>query len=309
MFRAFARAAADHGFTGVATAPERWSQDAWISAARLADEARTLTFLLALRPGLMPPALGAQLADTYQRLSGGRVLLHVVADDEPGAGGAGDPRRADAFLGAIARYRADADLAAAAGAMGRSPDFPPVYLGGYSPAALEVAARHADVCLLPARPRGALRRALDRARALAERAGRRPAFGTRLHVVTRDTELEARRHAGPLIAGTGPRGRRLPAAAPARAGAVPRAPAGTAPGRALPRPAARPGEGAAVLVGSHRQVADRIAEYADAGITHFVLSGDPALEEVHHFGAGVLPLLGERGLWRPAAAAPAAAPR
>ncbi|MBX9392000.1 alkanesulfonate monooxygenase, partial [Streptomonospora halotolerans] len=71
----------------------------------------------------------------------------------------------------------------------------------------------------------------------------------------------------------------------------------------------RPGEGAAVLVGSHRQVADRIAEYADAGITHFVLSGDPALEEVHHFGAGVLPLLGERGLWRPAAAAPAAAPR
>ncbi|MDA0567914.1 LLM class flavin-dependent oxidoreductase, partial [Streptomonospora sp. S1-112] len=219
VFRAFARAAADLGFTGVATAPDTWSQDAWISAARLADDIPGLTFLLALRPDLLPPALGAQLADTYQRLSGGRVLLHVVADGQAGAGGAGDPRRADAFLGAVERYRADAAFAAAAGALGRAPDFPPVYLDGCTPAALETAARHADVCLLPARPRGALRRSLERARALAERAGRRPAFGTRLHVVTRATELEARRHAGPLIAGTGPRGRRLPAAAPARAGA------------------------------------------------------------------------------------------
>ncbi|MDA0567787.1 alkanesulfonate monooxygenase, partial [Streptomonospora sp. S1-112] len=80
------------------------------------------------------------------------------------------------------------------------------------------------------------------------------------------------------------------------------------PRRAGGPPGGAPGQAAAVLVGSHRQVADRIADYADAGITRFVLSGDPALEEVHHFGTGVLPLLAERGLWTPAGAHAAAAP-
>jgi alkanesulfonate monooxygenase len=59
---------------------------------------------------------------------------------------------------------------------------------------------------------------------------------------------------------------------------------------------ARGGAGTA-LVGSHREVADRIEEYADLGLSEFVLSGYPHLEEAYWFGEGVMPLLSARGLW------------
>ena len=57
----------------------------------------------------------------------------------------------------------------------------------------------------------------------------------------------------------------------------------------------RGGAGTA-LVGSHEEVADRIAEYHALGLDHFILSGQPHLEEAYWFGEGVIPLLRERGL-------------
>ncbi|MDF2584282.1 MAG: alkanesulfonate monooxygenase, partial [Mycobacterium sp.] len=58
----------------------------------------------------------------------------------------------------------------------------------------------------------------------------------------------------------------------------------------------RGGAGTA-LVGSHTEVADRIAEYADIGIDEFIFSGYPHLEELYWFGEGVVPVLRERGLF------------
>ncbi len=57
----------------------------------------------------------------------------------------------------------------------------------------------------------------------------------------------------------------------------------------------RGGAGTA-LVGSHEQVADRIAEYHELGLDEFILSGYPHLEEAFSFGEGVVPILAERGL-------------
>jgi alkanesulfonate monooxygenase len=55
------------------------------------------------------------------------------------------------------------------------------------------------------------------------------------------------------------------------------------------------------LVGSHEQVADLIEEYAALGISEFILSGYPHLEEAYWFGEGVLPELRRRGRWAPEA--------
>ena len=56
----------------------------------------------------------------------------------------------------------------------------------------------------------------------------------------------------------------------------------------------RGGAGTA-LVGSHTEVADRIAEYAALGIDEFILSGYPHLEEAYWFAEGVKPILRRRG--------------
>jgi len=59
----------------------------------------------------------------------------------------------------------------------------------------------------------------------------------------------------------------------------------------------RGGAGTA-LVGSHAELADRIQEYASLGISEFILSGYPHLEEAYWFGEGVLPELRRRGRWQ-----------
>ena len=47
---------------------------------------------------------------------------------------------------------------------------------------------------------------------------------------------------------------------------------------------------------AHEEVAERISEYADLGIDHFILSGYPHLEEAWQFAEGVVPTLARRGL-------------
>jgi alkanesulfonate monooxygenase len=60
----------------------------------------------------------------------------------------------------------------------------------------------------------------------------------------------------------------------------------------------RGGAGTA-LVGSHEEVAERIAEYHALGFEEFILSGHPHLEEAYWVGVGVLPVLRREGLLAP----------
>jgi alkanesulfonate monooxygenase len=70
----------------------------------------------------------------------------------------------------------------------------------------------------------------------------------------------------------------------------------------------RGGAGTA-MVGSHAEIADLIEAYQAVGISEFVLSGYPHLEEAYWFGEGVLPELERRGLWTNEAAVPVRAVR
>lgn len=73
-----ARAADRLGYEGVLTPTGTWCEDAWLTTSALLAETERLKFLVAFRPGLMPPTLAAQQAATLQRFSEGRVLLNIV---------------------------------------------------------------------------------------------------------------------------------------------------------------------------------------------------------------------------------------
>ncbi|MGH3754902.1 MAG: LLM class flavin-dependent oxidoreductase [Pseudonocardiaceae bacterium] len=291
-----ARAAEQLGFAGALTPAGAWCQDAWLTTAMLVAHTERLRFLVAFRPGLLSPTLAAQMAATYQQHSGGRLLLNVVTGGESAEQRAygKDARYAHtaAFLRVVralwdGETVAGDDVRVAGARLEHVPDpVPPVYFGGSSPAAVRVAAEFADVYLTGGEPLDQVAGKIEWVRRLATAQGRSVRFGIRLHVITRDTAEQAWAHARTLLDalhGGGSSGRLE-----------------VAPNLWVGVGLARGGAGTA-LVGSHTEVADRIAEYHALGIEEFVLSGQPHIEEAWWFGEGVLPLLRRRGLWRPPA--------
>lgn len=77
-FRQVAIAADSLGYEGVLIPTGRSCEDPWVVAASLIGETRRLKFLVALRPGLVAPSQSARMAATFDRLSGGRLLVNLV---------------------------------------------------------------------------------------------------------------------------------------------------------------------------------------------------------------------------------------
>ena len=316
-----ARSAEQLGFAGALTPTSSWCEDAWIMTAGLTQVTERFKFLVALRPGFTSPTLAAQMAATYQRISGGRLLLNIVT-----GGDDVEQRRFGDHLDKAGRYRRAAEFLHIVRELwdGRPVDFtgefydiqggvivpapvrPDIYLGGSSPQALDVAAWHADVYLTWGEPPGAVAEKLDRVRDRARAAGRELRFGIRLHVIARDTAAEAWAQAQRLLDGLDP-------AAIERAQAIQRSSVSEGQRRMVALHGGRTdalevspnlwagvglvrGGAGTALVGSHDEVADRMAEYYHLGIEEFILSGYPHLEEAYQVGEGVLPVLRRRGL-------------
>ncbi|RNL65382.1 LLM class flavin-dependent oxidoreductase [Nocardioides marmoriginsengisoli] len=319
-----ARSAEQLGFVGALTPTGAWCEDAWISTAMLASVSERLKFLVAFRPGLTAPFLAAQMAGSFQNLTGGRLLLNVVTGGE-----SHEQRMYGDYLDKDARYQRCGEFLEIVSRLwsgevvhhqgqhyqledallAQIPDpLPQIYFGGSSPAALDVAAQHVDVYLTWGEPPAAVAAKVRKLRELADRRGRELRFGIRLHTIARDTAEEAWAEAGRLIAGISEDQinrvqdglRRSESEGQRRMLALN---GGTKDGLQIyPNLWAgvglvRGGAGTA-LVGSHQEVADLIEEYAEAGISEFVLSGYPHLEEAYRFGEGVLPELVRRGRWR-----------
>jgi alkanesulfonate monooxygenase len=325
-----ASAAEQLGFVGALTPTGTLCEDAWLSTAMLCQRTERLKFLVAFRPGFYSPTLAAQMGATFQRHSGGRLLVNVVTGGERA-----EQRAYGDFLEKEARYARtgeflsivrdlwmgetvsfEGDHLAVEGASLTSPPdpLPLVYFGGSSPAAIAVAAGHADVYLTwgepPEQVAGKIQQVRDQATAL----GRRLRFGIRLHVITRERSQDAWREAERLLANID-----RERIATAQAGLATSESEGQRRMRSLhggslsnlevsPNLWAgvgllRGGAGTA-LVGSHSEVAERILGYHALGIDEFIMSGYPNLEEAYWFGEGVLPLLGNSGHWRHPASAP-----
>jgi alkanesulfonate monooxygenase len=316
-----ARAADQLGFEGVLTPTGTWCEDAWVTTAALLSQTRRLRFLVAFRPGTIAPTLAAQMAGSYQRLSGGRLALNVVTGGEDT-----EMRRFGPHVGKDARYARTAEfLQVIRGAWEAEPfsfagehydvqdattlappPRPAIYFGGASPAAERVAARHADVYLAWGEPPEMLRERLARVRALAAAEGRALRFGVRLHVISRDRAQDAWAETERLLAAMDPATVQATYAALARSQSEGQrrmaALHGGNPEDLVIAPnlwagvgLVRGGAGTA-LVGSHEEIAQRIAELHELGFDELILSGHPHLEEAYAFAEGVTPLLRRNGL-------------
>jgi alkanesulfonate monooxygenase len=324
-----ARSAEQLGFEAALTPTGTWCEDAWLTCAMLTEVTERLKFLVAFRPGQISPTLSAQMAATFQRQSQGRLLLNVVTGGE-----SAEQRAFGDFLSKDERYQRTAEfldivsrlwrdetvttsgnkhLQVAGAHLARLPDpVPDIYFGGSSQAAGPVAARYADVYLTWGEPPGAVNDKLRWVESLAAGQGRDLRFGIRLHTISRDTSQEAWRQADYLmervtddmiakvqsgLSGSESEGQRRMRALHNSGDRRELRDLEVYPNLWAGVGLVRGGAGTS-LVGSHEEVANLIEEYARLGITEFILSGYPHLEEAYWFGEGVLPILERRGLWR-----------
>ena len=314
-----AQAADSLGYFGVLLPTGRSCEDSWVVASALAPLTERLRFLVAVRPGLMSPAVAARMTATLDRISGGRLLINVVTGGDP------QENKGDGvFLSHAERYEVTDEFLHIYRALlrGETVEFegkhlkvedgrllfeplqkptPPVYFGGSSPAALEVAARHVDKYLTWGEPPADVAAKIAEVRAAAARAGRSVSFGIRLHVIVRETSAEAWAAAESLISHVDDetiaaaqkvfermdsvgqnRMRALHGGRRDKLEVSPNLWAGVG--------LVRGGAGTA-LVGDPETVAARMREYTALGIDTFILSGYPHLEEAWRFGELVMPLL------------------
>lgn len=307
--RQVAQAVDSLGFAGALLPTGRSCEDAWLVAAGLVPLTQRMKFLVAVRPGLMSPALAAQMTSTLDRFSHGRLLINVVTGGDPvelagmGVHMSHDERYAitDEFLTVWRQLVAGETVHhegqhfhIAGGSLllpSAQKPHPPLYFGGSSPAGHAVAARHADMYLTWGEPVGEVAKKVADVRERAAAYGRNPRFGTRLHIVVRRTEREAWQAADDLISLVDDETivaaqqvlSRYDSHGQQRQRALNRGSRESL--RLGPNLWAGPGlvrggVGTA-LVGSPEQVAERMREYAEVGIDTFIFSGYPALEEAY----------------------------
>ena len=322
-----AGAADSLGYEGVLIPTGRSCEDPWVIASSLIGATRRLKFLVAVRPGLHQPSLAARMAATFDRLSGGRLLVNLVTGgDQAELEGDG------VSLGHAERYEQSAEFIRIwREIIARSHDnqsfdydgkhlsvkgakllfppiqkpYPPVWFGGSSAPAHELAAEQVDAYLTWGEPPAEVAKKLADVRQRAQRKGRAVKFGIRLHVIVRETEDQAWRAAESLIsrvddqtviraqaafARMDSEGQRRMAALHAGGARRTREELEISPNLWAGVGLVRGGAGTA-LVGDAKTVAARIEEFAALGIDNFILSGYPHLEESYRFAELVFPLL------------------
>ncbi|MBH5317410.1 LLM class flavin-dependent oxidoreductase [Paenibacillus sp. GSMTC-2017] len=328
--------------------------DAWLVGATLAAHTKIFKPLVAMRPGLIAPALAARMGATLDEVTGGRALINIVTGSSPADMKAmGDvlafdkdaryertleyvkivkqlwinstTKQGNKLLAAhepfkhITPYDHKGKYFQLEGGISYPPPIqrphPPFYFGGSSPAAKKTAAEIADVYLMWAEPLDWIKEQIAEVehhrQELRESQGvdRFIRYGLRAQVVIRDTEEDAWEAANRIVSRIDPvlkqgfegqlfynlsagqqRQTELKKLAEANHFVIgPNFWAGLAQVR---------GGGAMAFVGTPDQVADRLLEYVDIGVTSFILSGYPNLEEATISGKALLPVFKRKWLER-----------
>ncbi|SFK95247.1 alkanesulfonate monooxygenase [Paenibacillus sp. 1_12] len=189
--------------------------------------------------------------------------------------------------------------------------YPPFYLGGSSPSAKRTAVEYADTYLMWGEPHDWIGQQIAEVEAIRaeylEDTGidRELRYGLRAQVLIRDTEEAAWAAAWDSISKVSSETRKHAQAAFAKTDATNQQRQNelreqsqdngfvVGPNLWTGLSTVRSG-GAILIVGTADQVADRLVEYAELGVSTFILSGYPHLEEGENFGKHVMPLFREK---------------
>ncbi len=325
LFMRVARAAEAAGFEYALVPVVTTCYEAWISTAMMSAKTERLKMLVAARPGLIAPTLMAKMIATFDQLSGGRIYVNLIA-----GGGQAEMAADGVYYDHDARYELmDETVLLMKRAWAEDKPFdwegkhhrvegayvypkplqkphPPFYIGGISPAAIDVGAQHANVYLFWGNTPAQIREDIATVRTAAARYGREHElrFGMRFQVLVRETEAEARAAAENLIATATERAKASrytglgnESAADGRMRAFAESTAGDNYwiSRHLYAGLTTVRHGAGVMVvGNPEQVAQTLQEYIDIGCSEFCLSGYTHDEEAERFGRLVMPYFRDR---------------
>ena len=289
--------------------------DSVVNASIVAAATKSIKLLLAIRIGLVDPAICARTLASLDHLSGGRLLYNIVT------GGAAlsmygedldhDRRyeRTEEFMDVLEglwtkeSFSYDGEFYHLKNATLypkplQSPRIP-FFVAGSSEPARDIAARKAEYAVFWGENPEQVRERVEDMERRAEATGRKLKYVTRFHIIARDTEEKAYEAAEKLLSRIDPevlaqRGKALSVYDSQ----------GTRDQQALAREErvgpnlwagmGRIRDGAAVsIVGSYEQCAAKIVEFEKAGIDLLILSGFPLHSECERVGQNVIPLVRE----------------
>jgi alkanesulfonate monooxygenase len=319
-----ARAHEASGFDLVLVGYSSSSAEGFLVALHAAQQTRRLGFLIAHRPGFVAPTLMARKVATFDHLTSGRIVLHIITgktDDEQEGDGDFTPK--------AERYRRAAEyleLMKLAWSSERPFDFsgkfyqvkgahsdvrplqnphPLLFFGGASDGALAMGAQFCDVYAIYAEPLASTRERMSQFRAQAAAFGRTPAFNVSVRPILAATEEAAWDKANRILAAmTGKKGW---SRQEATTGPVDNA------GRRLMSfalesdihdqrlwmPIAR-ATGAlgntSCLVGTPEKVAQAMLEYYKLGVDSFLIRGFDPFNDTMDFGRELIPRIKEGAL-------------
>jgi alkanesulfonate monooxygenase len=305
--------AENQGFRNV-LAPSSFQvgQDTLSFVAGMAPLTKSINMLAAIRCGEMQPIMLARTVATLDHMLKGRLTLNVISSDFPGevTDSAFRYKRSHEVVEILKQawtrdeINHDGEVyqfanVPTAPATPYQIGGPLLYFGGYSPAALELCGQHCDVYLMWPEPEDQLAQRMRDVNAVAARYNRTLDYGLRVHMIVRDTEIEAREYAdhlvsklddeyGKLIRDRAHDSISLGVAHQAKARELADKFGYVEPNLWTGVGRARSGCGAA-LVGSADQVLSKIENYRKMGIRSFIFSGYPHIDEAKYFGKLVMP--------------------
>ena len=333
--RDLARAHEHAGFDRVLIGYYAAEADGWQLASYVTQQTERLGVLIAHRPGFVQPTLAARFASTLDHFSKGRVALHIVT-----GGSEADQASEGDFLPKEQRYERTSeylDILRKCWTEPKSFDFHgsyyraegvyqkvrpyqeygiPIFFGGSSSVALDIAAQKADLYALFGEPVAEIRSRIADMRSRAASHGRELGYSVSLRPILGATEDEAWARARGFLERIRERKRRIGtptkmirAAATAPEGAqrlLAAADRGEIHDQRLWFEIARE-TGAAgnstAPVGTAEQVAETILGYVDAGATSILIRGFEPLYDAVWYGRELIPLVREQLASREAAGA------